>query len=65
MNYYRIQYSYIRCGRRVYEYDEIRADRAAEAAEDFMRQNDNLLGLRIEQVWIETDTAWEVCEFDY
>lgn len=65
MNYYRIQYSYLRCGRRVYEYDETRADKVTEAVETFRRWNDHLQGLRIEQVWIETDTAWKVCEFDY
>ncbi|MBQ7436133.1 MAG: hypothetical protein IJV30_02260 [Oscillospiraceae bacterium] len=65
MNYYKVQFSYIRSGKRVYEYDEITASRAADAAEEVRRYYNDLEGLRIEQVWIDTGAAWEVREFDY
>jgi len=65
MNEYKIEFSYMRDGRRVREYDVITSSRAADAADEIRREYADLDGLRIEQVWIDTGRAWEIREFDY
>ena len=65
MNEYKIEFSYLRDGRRVYETDFTNSSRAADAADEIRREYSDLDGLRIEQVWIDTGRAWEVREFDY
>jgi len=65
MNEYKIEFSYMRDGRRIYETDFTHSSRAADAADEIRREYSDLDGLRIEQVWIDTGRAWEVREFDY
>lgn len=65
MNEYKIKFSYVRNGRRVYETDITNSNRAADAADEIRREYADLDGLRIEQIWIDTGIAWEVREFDY
>lgn len=65
MNEYKVEFSYIKNGRRVSEHDTTRASRAADAAEDIRREYSDLEGLRIEYVWIDTGRAWELRDFDY
>lgn len=65
MNDYKIEFSYICNGRRVYEIDVTNSSRAADAADEIRREYSDLDGLRIEQVWIDTGRAWEAREFDY
>ena len=65
MNEYKVRFSYMRDGRRVYETDFTYTRNAVVAAYEIRREYSNLDGLRIEQVWIDTGRAWEVREFDY
>lgn len=38
---------------------------ASNAARYLRDVYDDLPGIRIESVWIETPTCWDVCEFEY
>ena len=65
MNEYRVLFSYICDGKRIYETDFTHNSRAADAADEIRREYADLDGLRIERVWIDTGRAWEEREFDY
>lgn len=65
MNEYKVEYSYIKDGKRVYENDFDVDWTASDAAEAVRDANSDLPGLRIEHVWVDTGKAWEAREFDY
>lgn len=65
MNEYRVEFSYIRNGERVSEYDTGHESTAYFAAEAVREAYADLPGLRIEQVWIDRDNRWESVEWDY
>lgn len=65
MNEYKVEYSYIRNGKRTYEYDVCHDWTASEAAESIRSEYADLPGLRVEQVWVDTGRGWEARELDY
>lgn len=65
MNDYKVEFSYLRNGRRVYEVDFVQSGFAANAADEIRRSYSDAPSLRIERVWLDTGCAWEVREFDY
>lgn len=65
MNEYRVEYSYIRNGKRVSEYDTGFESTAYFAAEAVRDANADLPGIRIEEVWIDRNNRWESVGWDY
>lgn len=64
MNEYRVEYSYIRNGKRVHEYDTGIDSTAYLAAEAVLDANADLPGVRIERVWVDVNNRWEEREWD-
>ena len=66
MNTYKVEFSYIgKDGNRVHETDICTAWHSWDAARDIYEYYcDYCPELRIEHVWIETNNAWELREFE-
>ena len=65
MNHYKVKFSYMENGRRVHDVVFCVESYAADAADRVRENYKDLEGLRIENVWIETETTWDAREFDY
>lgn len=64
MYMYKIQYSYLKDGKRITEYELEFAWCATDAVKEIRIKKADLENLRIEQVWKDTGKAWEVREID-
>ena len=64
MHEYKIRFSYLLNGKRVYEYEYFVFTMAQEAAECLHDEYDDLPGLRIEQIWIDRNNRWESIELE-
>ena len=59
---YKVEYSYMRNGKRVTEHDTSYAYRAQDAVDDVRRWYANLDGFRIETVYRDSGTCWDITE---
>ena len=63
MNEYRVEFSYkLANGRRITEHDENTSSTAQEAVDKVREWYGDLVGIRVERVWIDRDNRWEVVE---
>lgn len=64
MREYKIRFSYLLNGERVYEYEYFVFTMVQEAVECLYDEYDDLSGLRIEQIWIDRNNRWESIEWE-
>ena len=63
MNEYKVEFSYKRAtGGRITEHDENTSSTAQEAVDKVREWYGDLVGLRIDRVWIDRGNRWEVTE---
>ena len=65
MNQYKVLFSYVIDGNRVYEYDIATESTTDEAVAEILAEYADLIGLRVDRVWIDTGSTWEEREFEY
>lgn len=65
MNQYKVLFSYVIDGNRVYEYDIATESTTDEAVAEILAEYAELEGLRVDRVWIDTGSTWEEREFEY
>ena len=65
MNQYKVLFSYVTDGNRVYEYDIATESTTDGAVAEILAEYAELEGLRVDRVWIDTGSTWEEREFEY
>ena len=65
MNQYQVLFSYVVDGNRVYEYDIATESTTDGAVAEILAEYEELEGLRVDRIWIDTGSAWEEREFEY
>lgn len=64
MNQYKVLFSYIVDGKRVYEYDIATGSTTEEAVTEILAEYAGLEELRADRIWIDTGLAWEERELE-
>lgn len=65
MNQYKVLFSYVVDGNRIYEYDIATENTTEGAVAEILAEYADLEGLRVDRVWIDTGSTWEEREFEY